>query len=79
VRPEVEGGGVRDDAVVPERDRVRLPVEADLEVRVVRDLVEEEVEDRVRLRLRDPDDAACEACSTLDSGSREEDEIAYRG
>ena len=47
--------------VVPDRNRVRLPVEARLEVGVLGELVEEELEDGVRLRLRDADDAAGEA------------------
>ena len=47
--------------VVPDRNRVRLPVEARLEVGVLGELMEEELEDGVRLRLRDADDAAGEA------------------
>ena len=47
--------------VVPDRNRVRLPVEARLEVGVLGELMEEELEDGVRLRLRNADDAAGEA------------------
>ena len=62
-----EGYMIRQDEVkatypvVPDRNRVRLPVEARLEVGVLGELVEEELEDGVRLRLRDADDAAGEA------------------
>lgn len=54
--------------VVPDGDRVGLPVEANLEVGVLAELVEKQAQDGVRLRLRDADDPAREACTGAVSG-----------
>lgn len=48
--------------IVPDGDGVRFPSEAYLEIRVVRDLMEEELEDCVRLRLRDTNNATSKSC-----------------
>lgn len=48
--------------VVPDGDGVPFPSEAYLEIRIVRDLMEEELEDCVRLRLGDTNDATSKSC-----------------
>lgn len=54
-------------SVVPERDRVGLPAEAHLEVRIATDLLEQEVQDGVRLGLGNSDDAARETWVDVDT------------
>jgi len=64
--PEVEGRGMCDDSVVPESDRVGLPVEAHLEVQVP-DLLEQEVQNGIRLNLGNADDATRETWIDVDT------------
>lgn len=81
--PKVECRGVRHDLlsvrstppchassthpVVPERDRVALPAEAHVEVHVTADLLEQKVQDDIRLRLGNADDAAGETWIDVDA------------
>lgn len=48
--------------VIPERDGVGLPLEADLVIRVFADLAEQQREDGVRLRFGDPNNTTSEPC-----------------
>lgn len=50
--------------VIPDRNRVRLPVEAHLEVGVLAQLAEQQLQHCVGLGLRHTDDAARETCGT---------------
>lgn len=54
-------------SVVPERDRVGLPMEAYLEVHVATDLLEQKVEDGIRFGLGHADDATGEAWVDVDT------------
>ena len=54
-------------SIIPERDRVALPAEAHLEVHVATDLLEQEVQDGVRLSLGNADDATRESWVDVDT------------
>lgn len=54
-------------SVIPQRDRVWLPAEAYLEVHIAADLLEQEVQDGVRLSLGNSDDAARETWVDVDA------------
>lgn len=53
----------RTNPVVPKGDIVRVPLESNLVVDVMGDLLEEVLEDGVRLRFRDTNDTTSEACT----------------
>lgn len=66
--------------IVPYCDGVPFPSEAYLEIRIVRDLMEEELEDCVRLRLRDTNNATSKSCYyRLDAIVRQCSESDLRG
>jgi len=65
--PEVECSGMGDDPVVPDRDGVFLPLETHLKIGVLRNLVEEEVQDGVRLGLGHSDNSACKSGVDIDA------------
>lgn len=50
--------------VIPDGDRIRLPVETHLEVRVLAELVEEQAQDGIGLGLGHADYATGETCTT---------------
>lgn len=54
-------------SVVPERDRISLPVEAHLEVYIAANLLEQEVQDGVRFGLGNADDATGETWIDVDT------------
>lgn len=54
-------------SVVPESNRVGLPVEAHLEVHVATDLLEQEVQDGIRLSLGNADDTTRETWIDVDT------------